>query len=578
MREVRKRWARSNALADALYVPIAMADMAGQLMVHGYEVGAPLPPRQTTFVLGLGDAQDTAAFLNKPWDEALEEFAARGVVSENELSRLLIDYAERSKEARRALLETVQKRVYELLTQAIAEGQQFRQFANQLREEAPGLGISASDPHYLSTVFRTNIQSAYGAGRHRALSDPDVVASRPFRQIRTSGDARVRDEHAQLDGLVFRADGPLAALKTPLGFNCFPGDVEVQGTFNAGTRALYDGEIVEITTQHGRRLTVTPNHPVATVHGFVSAGSVREGDQLLGYEGPVQLDQRTAGTAVRPNATAVHEHNAPTTIKEVFGALAHAGGRCAHRRNPDDFHGDALFFESDIDVVGAEWKLTNRNETGASEDAGNLRLSSSHLAVESQERREGDGSLLRGRLGAASRGTPRSAALAPNSGGVTLELRPLRQFRFGPAANLHASRYEYAADGAAGDPKFVRDLLLGGAPAVRRDDCGIIKRKSLTTSLTAATLQVDEDGVRGDADVTGDVGGGLAGFVSPDYVVGVRNLPYRGHVYDLQSPYGWIVANGIVTSNCRCGIVSLATWDGDVVDELPAGAVAPGFG
>lgn len=220
MREIRKRWARNNSLADALFVPIAMADMAGQLMVHTYEAAAPEPPRQTTFVLGLGDAQDPSAFLNKPWDEALEEFRNRGVVSDDELSRLLLDYAERSKEARRALLEQVQKRVYQLLEQAIAEGQTFSEWADQLRAEAPGLGISAEDPAYLQTVFRTNVQSAYGAGRHRALSHPDVVEARPFRQIRTVGDARVGDDHAPLADLVYRADGPLAGLKTPFRYNC----------------------------------------------------------------------------------------------------------------------------------------------------------------------------------------------------------------------------------------------------------------------------------------------------------------------------------------------------------------------
>lgn len=179
-----------------------------------------MEPVQTTFVLSIGDGQDMQAFLNKPWDEALAYFRARGILSENELSRLLLDYAERSKEARRALLETVQKRVYELLDAAIEQGQTFPQFAQQLRTEAPGLGISAEDPAYLQNVFRTNVMSAYGAGRHEALSHPDVVQARPFRQIRTAGDGRVRDEHDQLDGLVYRADGPLAGLKTPFGYQC----------------------------------------------------------------------------------------------------------------------------------------------------------------------------------------------------------------------------------------------------------------------------------------------------------------------------------------------------------------------
>jgi hypothetical protein len=86
-----------------------------------------------------------------------------------------------------------------------------------------------------NTVFRTNVMSAYGAGKHRALSDPDVIAARPYRQIRTAGDARVRDEHAQLEGLTYMADGPLSELKTPFGFQCRCSVVSL---------AEYSGEVV----------------------------------------------------------------------------------------------------------------------------------------------------------------------------------------------------------------------------------------------------------------------------------------------------------------------------------------------
>lgn len=228
---MRNRYARSNEIGDALFVPMLMAEMAGQLMVHTYELQNP-----GTIALTLGVGQEGGAFLGKPWEAALEEFVARGIVDENELSRLIADYAQQSKEARRLLLDRIQERVREMLYQQIEEGGTLRDFAEQIRGEADGLGITAQDPHYLETVFRTNVLSAYGAARHRALSHPDVVEARPYRQIRTAGDGRVREEHQQLDGLVFESDGPLADLHPPFGFQCRCSIVSL---------AEWDGEVVE---------------------------------------------------------------------------------------------------------------------------------------------------------------------------------------------------------------------------------------------------------------------------------------------------------------------------------------------
>lgn len=542
---MRVRYSKNRAIGDALFVPQIMAELAGQLMVYEHEAKGVKGPKQqpmrnmlepSVLHLELGDGQDTRAFLNKPWTDAIDWFKERGLVDDDELSRLLRDYAEQTQEARRLMLEQVQQRVYAGLEQALTEGQTFEQFADALAEDAPGLGISADDPAYLQNVFRTNIMSAYGGGRHRALSDPDVVAALPYRIIRTAGDARVRDgehggeDHVQLDGLAYEANGPLKDLKTPFGFQCFPGDVVVQGTFNVAMRALYRGEILQITTNHGRRLAVTPNHPIATVNGFVAACAIRKGDQLLCYERAVHLNQLATGATVRPDSTDVNEHQAPTAIEDVFGAFVRAGRRDSSKGDAQQFHGDALFFESDVDVVWADRKLPNGLESGTGEDSGNLRLAATHLATETNEARERGLGFHGLRYGSPTRSPPRGSALPIDGRRVLFDFGPLHQLGIGSAANLHASRYEYAADGGSRDAKFVRDLLLGA--------CG----------------------------------------VSTDYVVSVERESFHNYVYDLQSPYGWLVASGIVTSNCRCSITSAASWDGDIITEMPPNSLHAGFG
>ncbi len=151
MGEIMRAHSEDSDLGDSMFVPQIMADMAGALMVKGSEA-------QQVQLVATGKAQDPRAFLNLPWVEAIEEFKARGVIDENEMSRMLKGYAEQSVEARRLMLERIQKRVRELLVTALEEGQTFPEFAAQIAEDAPGLGITAHDPAYLNNVFRTKVR------------------------------------------------------------------------------------------------------------------------------------------------------------------------------------------------------------------------------------------------------------------------------------------------------------------------------------------------------------------------------------------------------------------------------------
>lgn len=210
---VVKMHAQDHAIANALFVPISLAHLAGQISVHGVEA--------KLVHASLGDFQSSGAFLGKPWQDAVDAFRARGIVSDAELSKLMRDYADQSVEARSLMLERIQTRVHELLAQALENEQTFGAFADNLATEADGLGISLSDDSYLQTVFRTNVQSAYGAGRFKSFMDPAVQEARPFVQYRTVGDARVRPTHAVLDRGVYRIDDPVwQRIAPPNGYNC----------------------------------------------------------------------------------------------------------------------------------------------------------------------------------------------------------------------------------------------------------------------------------------------------------------------------------------------------------------------
>lgn len=201
-------------LGDVLFVTTARADMAGQLMVAGREADV--------VALAAADvAPREKSFLDLPWVEAIEYFKRRGLVRATDFETLLAGYAQRAAVARQLMLEQVQAETMNYLLEAIEKGGTYPEFAAQIGTMTENLGLTPANPTYLQMVFRTNVQSAYGAGRYRAITNPEVMSDRPFVQYRTVRDARVREEHKVLDGKVYASADPLwHNIAPPNGYNC----------------------------------------------------------------------------------------------------------------------------------------------------------------------------------------------------------------------------------------------------------------------------------------------------------------------------------------------------------------------
>jgi len=57
-------------------------------------------------------------------------------------------------------------------------------------------------------IFETNMRTSYQAGRYKQMTDPDVLALRPFWEYRHGGSKVPRQEHLSWSGLVLPADSP----------------------------------------------------------------------------------------------------------------------------------------------------------------------------------------------------------------------------------------------------------------------------------------------------------------------------------------------------------------------------------
>lgn len=484
--------------------------MAGQLFVRQIEVPESMPQR------ALAD-KSAAAFFSLPFDEAVQEFLGKRVVTPEEFRRLSDAARTRAFTATQLASDGLRQHAFELLTQALQEGSTLRDFAAQLQAQEVSLGVTASSPAYLETVYRTNIQSAYGAGRYRQITNPVVVAARPYVEYRTAQDSRVRPSHAALDGVIFEQSDPnWQRYAPPNGFNCFPAGTLVQGQAVAALRAWYSGELVQLSTESGRTLTVTPNHPLATEHGFIPAGSIREGEYVLAYA------DRVDGSLVG----GVDPQNAPARIEDVFNALA-VGNGAAVRLRPvaDDLHGDAKFVHGDVDVVSANGVLL-RDGDAESRGDGRDRVFTTALFGLVREVAGGTTSDF-GIASHAANGSAmsRSDLSAPP---VIAHATPLHPLRIGLASANDAALSKPAGNDGTTDAEFIREFVLRAS-----------------------------------------------GLVTTDKVIGVSRFDFSGHVYDLQTVGGWQVASGIVASNCRCEVVTLRARDVDrsrvvASSDLPA--------
>jgi len=107
------------------------------------------------------------------------------------------------------------------LDQVLARGLTMRDFLAGLEEAADAGGITAVNPYHAETVFNTNVQTAYNAGRWEMYHAPEVAEVFPFFQYHTVGDDRVRPAHAAMDGFIARRDDPVwDEWWPPNGFNC----------------------------------------------------------------------------------------------------------------------------------------------------------------------------------------------------------------------------------------------------------------------------------------------------------------------------------------------------------------------
>lgn len=251
-------------------------------------------------------------------------------------------------------------------------------------------------------------------------------------------------------------------------------------------RRWYDGEVWELGTALGRRVSLTPKHPVLTARGWIPAQSLHLGDQLLSVPGVDPV--RTPGVEGRY-----------ALIEECFDAAAESGEvRTLTREVPSGVNLDSDLVNEEVQVVSTYGDLVQGLEASAAEDLGYLSL---ELSDETFARLVVEGTAPHSLIGHHDPGPRRVPRCEEHPGGYAIARGP-NLARLAPVSDLDISETEHPTD-----------------------------------SVRAGTVSDPQSVNRGPS------------LVVTDDLVSIKVGTWSGHVYDFTTSCHWFLADGIVVHN-----------------------------
>lgn len=450
---------------------------------------------------------------------------------------------------------------------AIAQGETLAQFRKRFKQIVSdrgwhgwtGEGTKAGEAWRTRVIYETNLLTSYSAGR---LAQLKAGGYRYWMYKHSDSVRHPRPHHQALNGVVRPADDAFWQTHyPPNGWNCFPGDTLVRADARLGQRFFYRGQMVELRTASGKRLALTVNHPVLTGRGWIAAGEVQAGDQMI--QAGVDINAALVGI--------VHNPQPPARADNLFEALAAQGFRVIPMA-ADDFHGDAGSGEGEVHIAGADGVLMDVIHAALIHGGSKISLNgaltggveSTNIAggTANQAAIIGDAVLSQN----AADGGLCQAKTAGNGGLADI------------ASSVH--RNDLAFD--------VVVSRIGNGPGgghqaglpVARGLFGFPPGAHSVASVPDGDVVLAQDSGEGAAGMPGLFGKLLeanAGLVAADEVVDVRQYDWAGHVYDFSTKTGLILAGGLVVSNCRCRVVgvdgpaSAKRLGGDMDKPLPDG-------
>lgn len=308
---------------------------------------------------------------------------------------------------------------------------------------------------------------------------------------------------------------------------CFPPEQLVSGAMvRAAWRRPYQGPMVQIVTDDGRNLTTTPNHPMLTHRGWVAAGELQYGDDLVSYVGDQDLsssrDHDVAG--------------GPTPIGEIFDALSVSGEVDRRIGTEVDFHGDGMNREIEV--------LTPDGELGLGRFAPLYQPTAEFLLSETNV--------------PGTRFCHACHVLLPTDprpcfcGAPLLDTETVQTSsdQLGRDSQLLGYVGDRLAQAVSFSDQFIRDIF---SQARMISGAAVVAGPSFTSapSFEASFPKPVDNGGAVHPQGRADVRGALPREVAFDRVHSTRIFQYSGVVFNLTTRHGYFLADGLYTGNTQ---------------------------
>lgn len=260
------------------------------------------------------------------------------------------------------------------------------------------------------------------------------------------------------------------------------------------TKSWYSGDVIKITTANGGRLTVSPNHIVLTARGWVRAKHLIKGDKVVHYCG-----WRESLSESDP----AHDNSVPT-IEELFTSFVESGAvsPVSVPATSEDFKGDVVV-NSKIDIINIDGELRNKLNASFDKFIGDIPFVGASIFSKVK--------------------LPAHSCLELLLAGAGL-----------------------AADGIMSGLNVAKVLLSGSF--THHELIGFRNPSDYDARLFKSTCDSRARNVK---DI-GEFIDAFPGIVEFDDLINVERDSFFGHVYDASSLSTLYIANGIITSNCRC--------------------------
>lgn len=181
------------------------------------------------------------------------------------------------------------RKIVSAVTQGILQGEAIPKIARRLQS------VTDMDRRAAIRNARTYTTAAENKGRIDSYDRAKDMGINVKKEWLATLDERTRMEHRHLDGMAVDNDEPFEvdgytimypgdpSAEPEMIYNCFIGDTSAYTNCDVvrSYAHQYDGDLIEIKTASGVNFTCTPNHPILTLNGWVSAASLHNGDDLL---------------------------------------------------------------------------------------------------------------------------------------------------------------------------------------------------------------------------------------------------------------------------------------------------------